>query len=45
MALAAIKAYDGINRHPLKRHINEVGKILYGTDTDRFAIPENGDCP
>lgn len=25
-----VKAYDAIDHHPLKRHIDEFGKILYG---------------
>jgi len=45
IALIAVRACKAIKHSPLKRHIDEVGKILYGTDTDMFAIPENGDCP
>jgi len=29
----------------LERHIDEVGKILYGIDNNIFTVSESFDCP
>jgi hypothetical protein len=43
--MTAEKMYESIKYPPLKRHIDEVGKILYGTNNYIFAIPENNHRP
>jgi len=44
MALAAVNAYEAIKRPSLKCHIDEVGKTLYGINSDMFVIPKNDGC-
>ena len=45
MAVPAAKVYEAM-KHPLvKRQIDELGKILYGTDDDVFTVSESVDCP
>jgi hypothetical protein len=38
-----VKAYEAINHHPLKRHIDDFEKILYGTNSEMFVITEIDD--
>jgi hypothetical protein len=40
-----IQVYDAIKHPPLKDHIDEVEKTLYGTNSNMFVILENGGCP
>lgn len=37
-----VKVYETIEHLPLKQCIDRFGKILYRTDSETFAIPENG---
>lgn len=43
MAITAMKTCKAIMHPLLKRHIDEFGKIIYGTNSDIFTISENGD--
>jgi hypothetical protein len=42
--MMAEKMYESIKYPPLKRNIDEFGKILYGIDKSIFTVSESVDC-
>ena len=40
-----VQAYKMVKHPPLKRYIDEVGRILYSADSEIPRVTENGDCP
>jgi hypothetical protein len=43
MAMTALKVYEAIKHPPLKRHIERFGGVIYETNSEMFAILENGE--